>query len=116
LDYDILVKFAKKNNLNFIAIYGSYYTNKNTENSDLDLIVESPNHLTIDKLIDLEDELNNILNISIDMITPRLMISSLLCGYVWRLNLYKVVYGSPIIHNADFFNKPNDASSKIITS
>jgi hypothetical protein len=37
------------------------------------------------------------MNRNIDIITPQLIISLLICGYVWRIKKYEVIYGEPFV-------------------
>jgi predicted nucleotidyltransferase len=97
LDYNIIKNFAIENGIDFIAVYGSYYSGDETVNSDLDLIIDSKSALNNDNLKIWSKKLKSLLNINVDLITPQLLISSLLCGYVWRLKEYKVIYGSPVV-------------------
>ena len=95
LDYNIIRKFTIDNGIDFIAVYESNY--KGNENSDLDLIIDGKENPAIETLDQLSSKLSNLLNINVDIITPRQMIPSLLCGYVWRLKEYEVIYGKPVI-------------------
>lgn len=97
LDYNFFRKFAIDNDIDFIAVYGSYYKGEASENSDIDLIFDSKKTLDIDILNKYSISLKKSLNINVDLITPQLMIPSLICGYVWRLKEYEVIYGSPVI-------------------
>jgi|DewCreStandDraft_4_1066084.scaffolds.fasta_scaffold00209_36 predicted nucleotidyltransferase len=97
LDYNIIREFAKRNNIDFVAIYGSYFKGNPSNTSDIDLIIDSKNTLNNDTLKKFSKELRSLLKIKVDLITPRMMISSLICGYVWRLKEYEVIYGKPVI-------------------
>lgn len=97
MDYNFFRKFAVDNEIDFIAVYGSYFKGEATENSDIDLIIDSKKQLFIEDLERLSKLLETRLNKKVDLITPQLMIPSLLCGYVWRLKEYETIYGSPVI-------------------
>jgi predicted nucleotidyltransferase len=97
LDYNIIRQFAIDNGIDFIAVYGSFYKGNANENNDLDLIFDTTNKTAKDTLDQLSLKLGNLLNIQVDLITPRQMIPSLLCGYVWRLKEYEVIYGEPVV-------------------
>ena len=97
LDYDTLKQFAIDNNIDFLAVYGSFFKGNQTEKSDIDLIIDANRKITNEDLDSLQKKLEIKLNRKIDLITPRLMISSLICGYVWRLKEYEIIYGNPIV-------------------
>lgn len=97
LDYNIIREFANRNNIDFVAIYGSYLQGLQNEKSDIDLIIDSKQSLNNDILKKFSKELKSLLKIKVDLITPRMMISSLICGYVWRLNQYDIIYGEPVV-------------------
>lgn len=92
LIYKKLRDFAESNDVGFLAVYGSYYNNTETENSDLGLIIESKNIKNYEILENYRNRLKQSLNKEVDLITPRQMISSLLIGHVWRLKEYEVLY------------------------
>jgi predicted nucleotidyltransferase len=97
LDYNVLKQFAIDNDLDFLAVYGSFYDGNPTEKSDIDLIIDSKNKLGYEEIEKYRSQIKKILNRKVDIITPQLMISSLICGYVWRLKKYKVIYGEPVV-------------------
>lgn len=99
LDYNIIREFANRNNVDFVAIYGSYFKGEQSETSDVDLIIDSKHNLNNDILKKFSKELKSLLKIKVDLITPRMMISSLICGYVWRLKEYNVIYGEPFVND-----------------
>lgn len=53
----------------FIGIFGSYARNRQTESSDLDLLVSFYKKLTLIDLSRIKNELSDRLNIEIDLIT-----------------------------------------------
>ena len=97
MDYNIIRKFAIDNGIDFLAVYGSYYKGNANENSDLDLIIDSRDNPTKDTLDQLSAKLEKLLKVKVDIIAPKQMIPSLLCGYVWRLKEYDVIYGEPVV-------------------
>ena len=102
LDYNLIREFAKENEIDFVALYGSYYKGNQNEKSDIDLIIDSKKTLNNDILKKFTRELKSLLKINVDLITPRMMISSLICGYVWRLNQYDIIYGETIIKDYNY--------------
>lgn len=53
-----------------MAIFGSYSRNENTKNSDLDLLVDFNSKIGI-KFIDLADELEELLGVSVDLVSRK---------------------------------------------
>ena len=53
-----------------IAVFGSYARNQQTEDSDLDILVEFNKPIGIE-CIDLADELEQILSIKVDLVSKR---------------------------------------------
>ena len=97
LDYNIIREFAIQNDLDFVAVFGSYYNGKPTDSSDVDLIIDSKNQINSEMILSMSRKLNKLLKKKVDLITPKLIISSLVCGYVWRLKQYHVIYGEQIV-------------------
>ena len=97
LDYNLFRKFASDNGIDFVAVYGSYFNGNFNEKSDIDLIIDSKNDLNSDILKQYSQKLKKLINMNVDLISPKLMISSLICGHVWRLKEYELIYGSPVV-------------------
>lgn len=57
----------KDYNITEIGLFGSYLHEKQTENSDIDILLDHKNGLTFFKLIDLENFLNKTFNIKVDI-------------------------------------------------
>jgi len=98
LDYNVFRETAKKYNLDFIALFGSYYNGIPNENSDIDLIIDAQYTLDFDKIEEIKCHLKNIFKRNIDIMTTRQVISSLICGYVWRLKEYEVIFSSEMFN------------------
>ncbi len=99
--FEILEKFAISKGLDFVAVYGSFHYSKQTPNSDIDILIDSSQTITYDELDEWAAELEKSTGRKIDLITARLMISSLLCGHVWRLKDYTVIHGEPYVVNKE---------------
>jgi predicted nucleotidyltransferase len=56
--------------IKYIAIFGSYSRGDNTENSDLDVLVDFKQPIGI-RFIDLADELEEKLNIKVDLVSRK---------------------------------------------
>ncbi len=83
-----------QHNLNFVALYGSFFNGNPNKNSDIDLIIDAHRNINSEEIEEIQNQLEKIFNRKVDIITLRQMNSSLICGYVWRLKEYEVVYNS----------------------
>jgi hypothetical protein len=61
---------SKKYGLNFIAIFGSYSREQQSEESDVDILVEFNKPIGIE-FIDLAEELENVLKKRVDLVSKR---------------------------------------------
>ena len=52
-----------------IAIFGSYARNEQTETSDIDILIDYYEPISLLKLIELENYLSDLLEIKVDLIT-----------------------------------------------
>ncbi|GFH40839.1 nucleotidyltransferase family protein [Lactococcus insecticola] len=59
---------AQKYNIPKVYLFGSYARNKPTENSDIDLVIDSSNILDYDILFDIKEELEEELKHHVDII------------------------------------------------
>ena len=53
-----------------LGIFGSYARDQQTEASDLDVLVDYCQPLTLPRLIDLRDELSEMVEMKVDVVTP----------------------------------------------
>ena len=53
-----------------LGIFGSYARDQQTEASDLDVLVDYHQPLTLPRLIDLRDELSEMVEMKVDVVTP----------------------------------------------
>jgi predicted nucleotidyltransferase len=85
-----MLKIVPKYKVKSVSYFGSYATGKQTEDSDLDLLVEFVNpFVSLYDLIGLEEEIENQLHIPIDIATFPLPTGSRLL-----INKTVQVYGS----------------------
>jgi len=61
-------RLTEKYGLSFLAIFGSYTRNQQTETSDVDILVEFNKPIGIE-FIDLAEELEKILNLKVDLVS-----------------------------------------------
>lgn len=68
---NIVLEAIGKFNPSFVAVFGSYATQNQTSESDLDLLVEFEKDVNLLDLIGLEQELTERLGVPVDLITRR---------------------------------------------
>lgn len=66
---DKIVNYLKHFNPRRIGIFGSYARNEDTPESDIDLLVDFPEHVTLFDLGGMKVELSEMLNRPIDIVT-----------------------------------------------
>ena len=54
-----------------IGIFGSYIKSNQTDESDLDILVELNQPMGFVKFIKLENHLSDLLNVKVDLVTPK---------------------------------------------
>jgi len=62
-------KIAKKNNISYLALFGSHARGDQKKDSDIDLLVEFSKPVGLIHLINTEHQFEDILNKKIDLIT-----------------------------------------------
>lgn len=69
----ILIDLLKPLKPKRIGIFGSYARGENSETSDLDILVhlESPNQISLLKLVSIEQDISEALGIRIDLVTDK---------------------------------------------
>jgi predicted nucleotidyltransferase len=70
---DQIEEFCKSHHIKHLSLYGSVLTDRFTDASDVDVLVEfDPNHIPgFFGLIDMEDEMSVIIGRKIDLHTPK---------------------------------------------
>ena len=68
---DQIRKIALKNRVTNPRVFGSVLRNEDTEQSDLDILVEPTAETTLMDIGAIQIELSELLKISIDVLTPR---------------------------------------------
>jgi predicted nucleotidyltransferase len=59
---------AKRYNISSIGVFGSYIRNEQAPDSDLDILVSFSQAPGLFKLVDLQDELSELLGVSVDLV------------------------------------------------
>lgn len=67
----LLVDFAKKHNLRYLAIFGSQSRGEANNSSDVDLLVEYPSKTSLFDVVRMERELSLTLQRPVDMVSRK---------------------------------------------
>jgi uncharacterized protein len=67
--YERIVSFLKEYGAINISVFGSYANNEETDKSDIDLIVEFKNQLSLLKYVEIEQKLSDSIGIKVDLLT-----------------------------------------------
>jgi len=67
--HEVIEKIAKESGISYLAVFGSYARGEQTENSDIDLLVEFSKPVGLLHLINTEHKLEDALGIKVDLIT-----------------------------------------------
>lgn len=67
--YNDIVDFLKRKGATKVAVFGSYARDEENHKSDLDLIVEFPDDMSLLKFVRIERELSEKIGIKIDLLT-----------------------------------------------
>ena len=52
-------------------VFGSVITGEDTEDSDLDLLVDTTHQTTLFDIAEIQNQLQKLLNVSVDVLTPK---------------------------------------------
>jgi predicted nucleotidyltransferase len=66
---EAVVPILKEAGVTSSAIFGSYAAGEQTKDSDVDILIEPPQGMTLFGLVDLKDELEGALGKEVDVIT-----------------------------------------------
>lgn len=67
--YEKIVTFLKDYGVSNISVFGSYANDEENDKSDIDLIVEFINQLSLLKYVEIEQKLSDYLGIKVDLMT-----------------------------------------------
>jgi len=67
--YNEIIDFLKSKGATKVAVFGSYIRDEETQKSDLDLIVEFPEDMSLLKFVRIERELSEKIGIKVDLLT-----------------------------------------------
>jgi predicted nucleotidyltransferase len=68
---NIIKRVTSQSNPSYLGVFGSYARDEETEESDLDLLVDFKASIHLLDLIGLEQELTNALGVRVDLVTFR---------------------------------------------
>jgi len=63
--------FQKKYHLKEIGIFGSYVRNEQTPKSDLDILVDFSQPISLFEFLDMEEELEALLRVKVDLVSRK---------------------------------------------
>jgi uncharacterized protein len=64
-------KVIKKNDIGYLAVYGSFARGEETPKSDLDLLVSFKDKKSLLDLVGIQQELGDLLGVKVDLITKK---------------------------------------------
>ncbi|MBN2544826.1 MAG: nucleotidyltransferase family protein [Spirochaetes bacterium] len=64
-----IINICKKENISYLALFGSYKNGSATENSDIDLLIKLKGSQSLFRLIKISQELSELLNKKVDLLT-----------------------------------------------
>lgn len=67
--YSEIVEFLKSKGATKVAVFGSYVRNEETPESDIDVIVELPDDMSLLKFVRIERELSERVGVKVDLLT-----------------------------------------------
>ena len=79
----IIISYLKNYEPTKIGIFGSYARNENTEESDIDILVDFSKKINLLDLIGIELDLSDLLGLKVDLITER-SINPKLKKYIYK--------------------------------
>ena len=71
--YKQIIEYLRKYNPKRIAVFGSYARDEETKKSDIDLLVNFGNDITLLDLVEMKENLYKVLGIKVDIITENAM-------------------------------------------
>ena len=90
-----IVEYLSKYSFNGIGIFGSYARGENTVTSDLDILIQADNTISLLQLVRIERELSEKLGIKVDIVTTNALKNKHLKEHI-KKDL-QVIYGNPVI-------------------
>ena len=67
--YTKIISFLKKNNAGKISVFGSYVKDKESQSSDIDILVEFLDKKSLLQFVEIERDLSEYLGIKVDLLT-----------------------------------------------
>ena len=64
-------ELSNKYHVSQIGVFGSYVRNEQTSQSDVDILVDFSAPISLFEFIDMEEELSNLLNIKVELVSRR---------------------------------------------
>lgn len=85
-----LIEFLMPYHPDRIGVFGSFARGENLPGSDLDVLISFSNPISLLRLVQLEQELSDALNIKVDLVTEKSLRNHRLRQYIERdlINIY----------------------------
>lgn len=64
-----LIKICKKENISYLALFGSYKNGKVKKNSDIDFLIRLKGNQSLFKIIKISQELSDLFHKKVDLLT-----------------------------------------------
>ena len=66
-----IIKICKKENISFLALFGSYKNGNATEDSDIDLLIRLKGSQSLFRIIKISREFSRLLHKKVDLLTEK---------------------------------------------
>lgn len=95
-----LQSFAELNSLSFLAVFGSYYTETATDESDIDIMIDTEARCKDLDMECVQASLQNLIGLEVDLSSVASVIDSSIICKVWIRGEYLIVYGKPVVSDS----------------
>jgi len=82
INTDLILNFLKGKSADKISLFGSYARGEENESSDVDILVNFKNKISLLDLIEIEYELSDILNKKVDLVTENSLRNKQVLKYI----------------------------------
>jgi predicted nucleotidyltransferase len=79
-----IIRVLKPHDPKMIGVFGSYARGENTSSSDLDVLVQFGSSIGLIQLVQLQQELSDILDIPVDLVTKNSLRNPRLKEYIFK--------------------------------
>jgi len=82
INTQLILNFLKGKSANKISLFGSYARGEEHDNSDVDILVNFKNKISLIDLIEIQYELSDILNKKVDLVTENSLKNKRILDYI----------------------------------